>query len=647
MNPAVVKKTQESLGKVIKKPQLTEKYLSKPPFRYLHDIFTEVIRTTGFMKGLYSDTEMKSENIQDKEAKMLFLQKAVDVVALVSGSALTVRPARVVAGQEPEKTNELLQTMAACCLKKLSSEDAVRRVLSGEKPGSGSNRTQREEKKEEGAEGRSRREKGEEKNGEQRKKERERKERKEERGEERERKERREERGDERERKERRRREEMKERGRRGGRREETRRRGEKGGKRERRAKTKLARPTERKRVTGKRRERNTERERRRRRESGGEERRSRTEDPNPEKKKKLRLRQFEPSEPHSQRRRSSRTLSGLPPPRYGGFFPSPARPYVRAGRGRRSMPLSSHELLGMIADLEGMHQRNRSSSRTMGKEHQEENVTGIFTFKKYCFIKSCSLHTQLSDHQHSHALYTHNCLTTVMTSSAKVSSVILDGKHAEEEENDEDGQFLVQEDQTAAAEAPQTQTVSSEAAADASHGKLSYLVHIHVRFPSLVFSLILCLMCVCAGGLVKKILETKKYYEDSPSAAKAQTSSPLVQKTQQALVQREMERLRSSVQSLCRSALPLGKIMDYIQEDVDSMNAELQQWRSENRRHAQELQEEHRLTQGALLPLQALLQELDSQMQEQQSQICVLRCSVLKNEQKIQRMLTGLQHQH
>ncbi len=60
-------------------------------------------------------------------------------------------------------------------------------------------------------------------------------------------------------------------------------------------------------------------------------------------------------------------------------------------------------------------------------------------------------------------------------------------------------------------------------------------------------------------------------------------------------MVTREIERLRSSIQTVCRSTLPLGKIMDYIQEDMDAMQAELHTWRRENKEHAQALLQEQR----------------------------------------------------
>jgi hypothetical protein len=42
IDPAVIKKTQETLGKIINKPQLTDALLAKPPFRFLHDIIKAV-----------------------------------------------------------------------------------------------------------------------------------------------------------------------------------------------------------------------------------------------------------------------------------------------------------------------------------------------------------------------------------------------------------------------------------------------------------------------------------------------------------------------------------------------------------------------------------------------------------------------------
>lgn len=149
-------------------------------------------------------------------------------------------------------------------------------------------------------------------------------------------------------------------------------------------------------------------------------------------------------------------------------------------------------------------------------------------------------------------------------------------------------------------------------------------------------------------GGLVKKILETKKDYEKlqlSPKPGEKEKSLALESawKKEKDIVSKEIEKLRLSIQTLCKSALPLGKIMDYLQEDADAMQNELQLWHHENQQHAEALQKEQSITDSAVEPLKVELAELEQLIKDQQDKICAVKANILKNEEKIQKMVYSI----
>eukprot|EP00331_Platyophrya_macrostoma_P012848 CAMPEP_0176413482 /NCGR_PEP_ID=MMETSP0127-20121128/4725_1 /TAXON_ID=938130 /ORGANISM="Platyophrya macrostoma, Strain WH" /LENGTH=520 /DNA_ID=CAMNT_0017793271 /DNA_START=58 /DNA_END=1620 /DNA_ORIENTATION=+ len=122
--------TQTNLGAVITAPKLTDKLLRKPPFRFLHDIVTNFIKAASFPVGLYSDDMLDSSKCVEKEQKLAFLQSLVTVVQAATGKQTTAKPAKIIAGAEPEGTNDLLQLLATCAqLSPKDKEKAVKKAL--------------------------------------------------------------------------------------------------------------------------------------------------------------------------------------------------------------------------------------------------------------------------------------------------------------------------------------------------------------------------------------------------------------------------------------------------------------------------------------------------------------------------------------
>mmetsp|Transcript_22740 Transcript_22740/g.17167 ORF Transcript_22740/g.17167 Transcript_22740/m.17167 type:complete len:98 (-) Transcript_22740:966-1259(-) len=90
---------------------------------------------TGFAQGLYDENELDSKSINERDAKISFLAKMIALVELMSGEKLEVKPAKIVAGLEAEKTNLFLQVMFKVATSGADSSPYVAKILGLEDDG--------------------------------------------------------------------------------------------------------------------------------------------------------------------------------------------------------------------------------------------------------------------------------------------------------------------------------------------------------------------------------------------------------------------------------------------------------------------------------------------------------------------------------
>jgi len=154
-------------------------------------------------------------------------------------------------------------------------------------------------------------------------------------------------------------------------------------------------------------------------------------------------------------------------------------------------------------------------------------------------------------------------------------------------------------------------------------------------------------------GALMRKIKEKKGLEAAEASAdggdsggggdnAAAQMNEAQRMRDREAAT-KETERLREDIQNLCRSANPLGKIVDYIQEDVDAMRKEMLQWKKEHDDNTVALSEEAAQTEDELQPVMVKLSDLDQQIKDQEEMIAAAKFQVRENDVKLQRMLESV----
>eukprot|EP00985_Skeletonema_marinoi_P030975 scaffold35154_cov66-Skeletonema_marinoi.AAC.1 len=110
------------LQPIFSRPKLRSRLLSKPPFRFIHDIVFAIIQSTKFPNtGLFTEAEMDSSTFKNnKEAKIAFLDKLIALVNASRQSPVLVESRNIVAGAQPASTLNLLVAFG-----KLAQDDDI------------------------------------------------------------------------------------------------------------------------------------------------------------------------------------------------------------------------------------------------------------------------------------------------------------------------------------------------------------------------------------------------------------------------------------------------------------------------------------------------------------------------------------------
>ncbi|KAG0433603.1 hypothetical protein HPB47_019786 [Ixodes persulcatus] len=99
---------------------------------------------------------------------------------------------------------------------------------------------------------------------------------------------------------------------------------------------------------------------------------------------------------------------------------------------------------------------------------------------------------------------------------------------------------------------------------------------------------------------------------------------------------------LRGHIQAVSRGALPLGRLLDVLSEDLDYMNTELKAWAEEHAKNLKAFTAEQSMTDSVLEPLRQNLEDLDRQIADQMDAISATKASIFSNAERLEKMLAA-----
>ena len=75
---------------------MTEKFLKKPPPRYVYDMLMNTMAATGFPKGLYTEEEENDKFFEaSPQNKLEILQKTIDITKIVLNENFEIKTTNI------------------------------------------------------------------------------------------------------------------------------------------------------------------------------------------------------------------------------------------------------------------------------------------------------------------------------------------------------------------------------------------------------------------------------------------------------------------------------------------------------------------------------------------------------------------------
>ncbi|CAH2001613.1 unnamed protein product [Acanthoscelides obtectus] len=94
-------------------------------------------------------------------------------------------------------------------------------------------------------------------------------------------------------------------------------------------------------------------------------------------------------------------------------------------------------------------------------------------------------------------------------------------------------------------------------------------------------------------------------------------------------------------IQNVTKTTSPLGKLMNYLHEDIDSMYSELEMWTSTRKQLYSEIKKKKKLNDESMKPMYENLGHLSEDMKKLQQEILSVQSTIIRNDLRIKELLS------